>query len=91
MTNMPLVTDEMATPDQAIGLSAVKRSMGSVPNLIRAMANSPALLGGYLGLAGSLDAGTLPRSTRERLAIAIAQSIASRGVVDFGSGVVHAL
>ncbi|WP_293015722.1 carboxymuconolactone decarboxylase family protein [Mycobacterium sp. SMC-16] len=71
---MPLVTDEMATPDQAIGLSAVKRSMGSVPNLIRAMANSPALLGGYLGLAGSLDAGTLPRSTRERLAIAIAQS-----------------
>jgi uncharacterized peroxidase-related enzyme len=74
MSNLPLVTDANATPDQKAALSAVKQALGSVPNLTRAMVNSPALLRGYLGLAGNLDGGTLPRSTRERLAIAIAQS-----------------
>ncbi|MHA7648635.1 carboxymuconolactone decarboxylase family protein [Mycobacterium sp. ML4] len=75
MSNLPLVTDATATPDQASALSAVKLALGAVPNLTRVMAHSPALLRGYLGLAGSLDhGGTLPRSTRERLAIAIAQS-----------------
>lgn len=74
MSTLPLVTEADATPEQATALAAVKQALGSVPNLTRAMANSPALLHGYLGLAGSLDGGTLPRSTRERLAIAIAQS-----------------
>lgn len=74
MSSLPLVTDAAATPDQMAALSAVKKAMGAVPNLTRAMAHSPALLRGYLALAGNLDAGTLPRSTRERLAIAIAQS-----------------
>nr|WP_134428941.1 carboxymuconolactone decarboxylase family protein [Mycobacterium ulcerans] len=68
------MTEADATPEQATALAAVKQALGSVPNLTRAMANSPALLHGYLGLAGSLDGGTLPRSTRERLEIAIAQS-----------------
>ena len=74
MSNLPLVTDENATPDQVVALSAVKRALGSVPNLTRAMASSPALLRGYLGLLSGLEAGALTRSTRERLAIAIAQS-----------------
>ncbi|QUR67877.1 carboxymuconolactone decarboxylase family protein [Mycobacterium spongiae] len=74
MNTLPPVTEAAATPDQAAALSAVKQALGSVPNLTRAMANSPALLRGYLGFANSLDAGTLPRATRERLAIAIAQS-----------------
>lgn len=74
MSNLPLVTDATATRDQATALSTVRQALGSVPNLTRAMANSPALLHGYLQFAGSLDAGTLPRPTRERLAIAIAQS-----------------
>lgn len=74
MNNLPLVTDEKASPEQVTALSAVKKAVGAVPNLTRVMANSPALLHGYLGLAGSLDAGVLPRSIRERLAIAIAQS-----------------
>ncbi|TDK98168.1 MULTISPECIES: carboxymuconolactone decarboxylase family protein [Mycobacterium] len=74
MSNLSLVTDAVAAPEQAAALSAVKKAMGAVPNLTRAMAHSPALLQGYLGLAGGLDGGILPRSTRERLAIAIAQS-----------------
>lgn len=74
MNTLPLVTDAEATSDQGEALATVKKALGSVPNLTRAMANSPALLRGYLGLAGSLDSGSLPRATRERLAIAIAQS-----------------
>jgi len=71
---MPLVTDANATTDQAEALSTAKRTLGAVPNLTRAMANSPALLRGYLGLVTSLESGVLPVATRERLAIAIAQS-----------------
>jgi AhpD family alkylhydroperoxidase len=37
------------------------------------MANSPALLQGYLALSGAVAAGTLPAGVRERLAIATAQ------------------
>ncbi|VBA34251.1 carboxymuconolactone decarboxylase family protein [Mycobacterium pseudokansasii] len=74
MSTMPLVTDANATTDQAEALSTAKRTLGAVPNLTRAMANSPALLRGYLGLVASLESGVLPVATRERLAIAVAQS-----------------
>ena len=55
-------------------LGAVKASMGIVPNMTRAMANSPAVLGGYLGLAGALASGSLDAQLREKLALVIAES-----------------
>lgn len=54
-------------------LHAVKKQLGSVPNLFRLVANSPAALEGYLGLAGALNKGALPAPTRERIALAIAE------------------
>ena len=54
-------------------LEAVKKQLGSVPNLFRLVANSPAALEGYLGLSGALAKGGLPAQTRERIALAIAQ------------------
>ena len=54
-------------------LAAVERQLGSVPNLFRLVANSPAALAGYLGLSGALAGGTLPAATRERIALAIAE------------------
>lgn len=54
-------------------LEAVKKQLGSVPNLFRLVANSPAALEGYLGLSGALAKGDLPAQTRERIALAIAQ------------------
>jgi len=54
-------------------LEAVKKQMGSVPNLFRAVANSPAALEGYLGLNGALAKGSLDSKTRERIAIAVAE------------------
>ena len=54
-------------------LEAVKKQFGSVPNLFRVMANSPAALEGYLGLDGALSKGTLDAKTRERIALAVAE------------------
>lgn len=54
-------------------LDAVKKMLGSVPNLFRITANSPAALEGYLGLNGALAKGSLDAKTRERIALAVAQ------------------
>ena len=55
-------------------LEAVKKQMGSVPNLFRVVANSPAALEGYLGLNSALSKGQLDAKTRERIAIAVAET-----------------
>jgi len=54
-------------------LDAVEKQLGSVPNLFRLVAASPAALEGYLGLSGGLAKGKLPAPTRERIALAVAQ------------------
>ena len=54
-------------------LQGVKQKFGTVPNLFRLAANSPAGLEGYLSLNGALAKGRLSPQTRERLALAIAQ------------------
>ena len=54
-------------------LEAVRKQMGSVPNLFRLVANSPAALEGYLGLNGALAKGALDARTRERIALAVAE------------------
>ena len=54
-------------------LEGAKKSLGSVPNLFRVMANSPAALEGYLGLNGALSKGSLDAKTRERIAVAVAE------------------
>ena len=55
-------------------LDAVEKQMGSVPNLFRLVASSPAALEGYLAMSGALARGVLPAATRERIALAIAQA-----------------
>jgi uncharacterized peroxidase-related enzyme len=54
-------------------LEAVKKQLGSIPNLFRLVANSPAALEGYLGMQGALGKGALPAPTRERIALTVAQ------------------
>ena len=54
-------------------LEAVHKQLGSVPNLFRVVANSPAALEGYLGMSGALAKGALPAPTRERIALAVAE------------------
>ena len=54
-------------------LQAVHKQLGSVPNLFRLAAVSPAALEGYLGMSGALGKGSLPAQTRERVALAVAE------------------
>jgi AhpD family alkylhydroperoxidase len=54
-------------------LEAAKKQMGSVPNVFRVIANSPAALEGFLGLNGALGKGSLDARTRERIALAVAK------------------
>jgi len=54
-------------------LNAVHAQLGSVPNIFRMVATSPAALEGYLSLSGALAKGELPAPTRERIALAVAE------------------
>jgi len=54
-------------------LQAVNQQLGSVPNLFRLVATSPAALEGYLGMSGALGKGSVPAPTRERIALAVAE------------------
>lgn len=62
-----------ATGKAAELLATVQKALGLTPNMTKVMANSPALLQGYLALSGALAGGVLPAATRERLAIATAE------------------
>jgi uncharacterized peroxidase-related enzyme len=55
-------------------LDAVQGKLGLVPNMTRAMANSPAVLDGYLSLSGALSKGALSAKFREQIALAVAQT-----------------
>jgi uncharacterized peroxidase-related enzyme len=54
-------------------LDGVEKQLGVVPNLFRLVGLSPAALQGFLGLSGAL-AKTLDVKTRERIALAVAQT-----------------
>ena len=54
-------------------LDATQRQLGRVPNLYRAMANSPKALGGYLAFRGALQQGALDAAMCERIALLTAQ------------------
>ena len=74
MTRITLPASIDAAPANAQSLlEGVKKLLGSVPNLFRLTANSPAALEGYLGLNGALAKGALDPQTRERIALAVAQ------------------
>jgi len=73
MTNFAPVEAETATGHAAELLAQVQKSLGRTPAMTKVMANSPALLEGYLALSGAVAGGTLKPAVRERLAIATAQ------------------
>ena len=70
--NIPQTIDAAPAASQPL-LEAVKKQIGSAPNLFRLVANSPAALEGYLGLSGALAKDSLPAATRERIALAVAE------------------
>jgi uncharacterized peroxidase-related enzyme len=67
------------SPDEVTGkakemFTAVNNKFGVVPNMIRTMGNSPALLEGYLNFSTALDHGTLGAKTNKLIALTVAES-----------------
>ena len=74
MSRIPTPATIEAAPEASRPLlEAVKKQLGSVPNLFRLVSNSPAGLEGYLSLNGALAKGALDAKTRERIALAVAE------------------
>ena len=53
-------------------LGRVERALGVTPNMMRAMASSPAVLDAYLQFSGALSKGLLPGRVQEQIALVAA-------------------
>ncbi len=73
MSRIPQINPESATGQAKALLDAVKSKLGLVPNMTRAMANSPAVLDGYLALSGALSKGHLSAKLREQIALTVGE------------------
>lgn len=73
MSVLPLIDPTTDGPAGQL-LGTVRKRLGVVPNMTGAMANSPALLEGYLGLSAALAGGTLSPAVQKQIALAVAQA-----------------
>jgi uncharacterized peroxidase-related enzyme len=55
-------------------LEGVQKKLGMAPNVMRTMANSPAVLEAYLGFSSALAKGFLSAKLRERIALAVGEA-----------------
>jgi uncharacterized peroxidase-related enzyme len=74
MSRLSTIQSEAAAGKQRELLDAVQTKLGRVPNMIRTMAQSPAVLEGYLALSQALAGGMLDARVRQQLALATAQA-----------------
>lgn len=74
MARFTLIDPNHSTGKAKLLLDGVKAKLGMTPNMARAMANSPAVLEGYLALSGALAGGALPGKLREQIALAVAEA-----------------
>ena len=68
-----LIDPQTATGAAKELLDSTLKQLGRVPNLYRAMANSPKALGAYLEFRGALQGGLLDSAMCERIALLTAQ------------------
>jgi uncharacterized peroxidase-related enzyme len=73
MSTLHQIEPGQATGKAAELLTQLQKSIGSVPNMAKAMANSPAVLKGWMDLSSALAGGVLPAAVRERLSLATAE------------------
>ena len=73
MSRLQTINPSTATGKSKDLLDAVKAKLGRAPNMTKVMANSPAVLGAYLGFSGALAEGQLDSKIGEQIALVIAQ------------------
>jgi uncharacterized peroxidase-related enzyme len=74
MSRIHLVSPESATGKSAELFTAIQGKLGMVPNMMRAIGNSPAALGAYLQFSGGLASGSLSNQQREQIALAVGEA-----------------
>lgn len=74
MTRIQALEPADASPKAQELLAAVKAKIGMTPNMMKTMAQSAAVLEGYLGLSGALGSGALTPRLREQVALAVGQA-----------------
>jgi uncharacterized peroxidase-related enzyme len=73
MSRLPAIQTETANGKAKQLLEAVQAKLKITPNMTRVMANSPAVLEGYLSFSGALAGGTLPAKLREEIALEVGE------------------
>jgi uncharacterized peroxidase-related enzyme len=73
MSRLPVIQTEVADSKARELLEAVQARLRITPNMTRVMANSPAVLEGYLVLSEALASGGLPPKLREQIALAVGE------------------
>ena len=73
MSRLTQIAPDTATGNTKELLDAVKSKLGLIPNMVRAMANSPAALDAYVQFSGALAGGSLSARNREQIALAVGQ------------------
>jgi uncharacterized peroxidase-related enzyme len=73
MSRLPAIDPGTATGRTKELLDIAKVRFGRVPNLAKTMANSPAALGGWLGLSAGLDESVLSPALRQQIALTVSQ------------------
>ena len=72
MSRVPLIKLKEASEDSKAVLNQINSAFGVVPNMFRAVANSPAALKSMWGSFGALGSGSLGAKLGEKIAVAIA-------------------
>lgn len=72
MSNLPILEPAQASASAKPLLEGVQRNLGVLPNMFKALANSPAALGAYLGFAGGIAKSRLSPKLREHVALTVA-------------------
>lgn len=68
------IHDELTAPDASARLlKSISTAGGSISKFIGVLAGAPAALRAYTRMRSELRAGSLPRQTRERIALAVAE------------------
>lgn len=74
MTRLTALDPALATGKAKELLDVVQASLGLTPNMTRTMAQSPAVLEGYLSLSGALGRGNITAKVREQIALAVGEA-----------------
>jgi uncharacterized peroxidase-related enzyme len=73
MSRLSAIQPETATGRAKQLLDAVQAKLKITPNMVRVMANSPAVLEAYLSFSGALAGGALPAKLREEIALEVGE------------------